>query len=154
VERVLGWSAEELMSVPRWEFLHPDDQAAMVESTYRERIHGPGSRYDYDVRMLCRDGTDRWTRWNERVVPDEELLYELGVEISPRTAVEGERTPVATSDANVATDTVVWSAELSAVFDLPPDAPPSSADLMQRTHPDDRPWSTWSFGWAIGASIA
>jgi PAS domain S-box-containing protein len=84
-----GWSAEELTSVPLCEFLHPDDQADMVESTDRELIHGPGSRYDCDVRMLCRDGTYRWARCNERAVRDEELLYEVGVEISPRTAAEG-----------------------------------------------------------------
>jgi hypothetical protein len=98
-----GWSAEELTSVPLCEFLHPDDQADMVESTDRELIHGPGSRYDCDVRMLCRD---------------------------------------------VATDTVVWSAELYAMFDLPPDAPPSYADLMQRTHPDDRPLVDQHYRWA------
>jgi hypothetical protein len=41
VERVLGWSAEEHMSVPHWEYLHPDDQAAMVESTSANSFMAP-----------------------------------------------------------------------------------------------------------------
>ena len=63
---VLGWSVEELSSVPYWEFLHRDDQHPTVERTQQMLLSGPMRIVDLEVRMLCRDGTYRCTRWNSR----------------------------------------------------------------------------------------
>jgi PAS domain-containing protein len=52
-----------LTSVPFWEFVHPEDQHAMVESTQR-LIDGSAPRLGYEVRMLRRDGHYVRTRWD------------------------------------------------------------------------------------------
>src|ERR1700732_1073116 len=39
---VLGWSVEELSSVPYWELLHPDDQDRSVEVRQWMLLSGPG----------------------------------------------------------------------------------------------------------------
>jgi len=98
---VLGWSAEELMSDPQWEFLHPDDQPDVVEPTDRELSHGLGSRYGYAVRMLCRDSTYRQTRWTARAGPAEDLLYAVAIEIALTLNSTGGRwKPVRTNSAD------------------------------------------------------
>ncbi|WP_214367449.1 PAS domain-containing protein [Pseudonocardia sp. H11422] len=72
---VLGWSVEELTSVPYWELLHPDDQHHSVEFVQEMLISGPGTPSDRQVRMLCRDGSYRWTRWSVSSVRQAQRWY-------------------------------------------------------------------------------
>jgi PAS domain-containing protein len=63
-----------LTSVPFWEFVHPEDQHAMVESTQR-LIDGSAPRLGYEVRMLRRDGHYVWTRWDTASSQEDGLLF-------------------------------------------------------------------------------
>jgi PAS domain S-box-containing protein len=61
-QAVLGWSVEELSSVPYWELLHHDDQDRSVEARQRMLLSGPGRLRGHRIRMLRRDGTYRCIR--------------------------------------------------------------------------------------------
>ncbi|MET0699609.1 MAG: PAS domain S-box protein [Mycobacterium sp.] len=63
-ERTLGYTAEELVSLPMIDFVHPEDRArthAAIEALRR----GEELR-QYENRCICRDGSVRWLQWNCR----------------------------------------------------------------------------------------
>ncbi len=55
----LSYSAEELLSTPLAEFIHPDDRG-LVLGRYLARMKGEDVPSRYSFRMLCKDGTERW----------------------------------------------------------------------------------------------
>jgi PAS domain S-box-containing protein len=71
-ERTLGYSAEELLSRPVTDFVHPDDQARTSE-VYDSAVRGEIP--SFENRYIGRDGAVRWLQWNSRPVPEEGLVY-------------------------------------------------------------------------------
>jgi PAS domain S-box-containing protein len=66
--KALGWSAQELMSRPYVEFLHPDD----VEATLREAhllLTGTHETISFENRYRSRDGSYRWLSWHATIAP-------------------------------------------------------------------------------------
>ncbi len=68
---VLGWSAEELLSRPFIDFVHPEDrERTMAEISGRR----PGEPIDqFENRYLCNDGSTRWLSW--KAIQLEGLIY-------------------------------------------------------------------------------
>jgi PAS domain S-box-containing protein len=59
--RTLGWTAEELMSRPVVDFVHPDDRSDVLKDRARLKegeVVGPIIN-----RYRCKDGTYRWFEW-------------------------------------------------------------------------------------------
>lgn len=59
VERVLGWTSEELEGRDLFEFVHPED-AAVVALRFREALDHPRRKMAYGFRFRHKDGTYRW----------------------------------------------------------------------------------------------
>ena len=81
-EAVLGWSLDELSTVPFWELVHPEDQDRMMEDREQLLLQGPGRMVADRVRMLCRDGTHRLIRWDLWANAEEERIYLAGADVS------------------------------------------------------------------------
>jgi PAS domain S-box-containing protein len=136
---VLGWSTAERMCAPYWDFVHPDDRHALVESVDRLLTVGD-VLVGYDVRRLCRDGSFRWIRWDMLADPATELLYGVGVDVTdqkPPTA--GVRVSVGTWVRDVEDRRVAWSDELYGMYGLPVGTPLTDAVILSRIHPQDHP---------------
>jgi PAS domain S-box-containing protein len=152
---VLGWSEEELKSVPWWEFLHPDERDQLADFAQQLMEHGR-IRFGDNIRMLCRDGHYKWIQWNTASDPEAQLYYSVGVDMSD-TYYCDERTAVGTWQWHVATQTLTLSSELCELLALPNSSPgwPSRArarstsasspggtvtarSLLQQVHPEDR----------------
>ncbi|HTW20792.1 MAG TPA: PAS domain-containing protein [Mycobacteriales bacterium] len=134
----LGWTEDELRAVPYWELLHPEDQHAMVEDGDRLMSTG-GTRFGYDVRVLCRNGTFKWTRWSTVADEDANLLYGLGIDISDlKPLIADAPLAIGTWLRHIPTRTLKWSDELHAMFDLPAGEPLDDERILERIHPDDR----------------
>ena len=62
LERMLGWTAEELGSSPALSFVHPADRRAVMAA-----LSGAGTSADgavtFEVRTRCRDLSHRWISW-------------------------------------------------------------------------------------------
>ncbi len=72
-ERALGWSREELMSRPFWEFVHPDDRRASRQAAVA-LIEGGGTvRYENRYRTL--DGQWRWLSWSLAADMERKVVY-------------------------------------------------------------------------------
>ncbi|MCU0578113.1 MAG: PAS domain S-box protein [Desulfobacterota bacterium] len=71
LERILGYTREELMARPFFDLIHSDDlegtRAAFSALASRQKV------YAFDNRYRCRDGSYRWLQWSSS--PAGKLLY-------------------------------------------------------------------------------
>ena len=99
-ERTLGYTAEELMSRPYVEFVHPDDR----QPTTREarQLAGGESTVMFENRYRCKDGTYRWLSWKSAPLPEQGLVYAMARDVTEqkRAAEELRRAREAADAAN------------------------------------------------------
>jgi len=86
-ERILGWSERESLSRPFMEFIHPDDRGAAT-AVFQHLLGGNLISHFVD-RNLCKDGSYRWIRWTVIPVPNREIVYGIGEDVTEqKQAVE------------------------------------------------------------------
>lgn len=88
-ERTLGFSREELMSKPMFEFVHPDDRARTLEQN--RQVRGGGQALSFENRYICKDGSYRWLLWNSTADPDRQLIYAVARDMTARKQADEER---------------------------------------------------------------
>jgi PAS domain S-box-containing protein len=71
--RVLGWSEEELLRRPFFDFVHPDD-VAKTEAEVMKLIEGIPT-ISFENRYQCRDGSYKLLRWTSS--PEDGRLYAI-----------------------------------------------------------------------------
>jgi PAS domain S-box-containing protein len=75
-EKVLGYTAEELLALPVFDFVHPDDRAATI-AEYEKLSRGEPTTF-LENRFRCKDGSFKWVGWSYFPVPQEGLAYGVG----------------------------------------------------------------------------
>jgi diguanylate cyclase (GGDEF)-like protein/PAS domain S-box-containing protein len=87
--RQLGYSVEELRSIPFVERVHLEDRerteaeaAALFEGSFTS---------SFENRYLAKDGTWHWLRWSSQVSPDESLIYARATDVTELKQMEDER---------------------------------------------------------------
>ena len=85
---VLGYTVEELCSVPFIDLVHPDDRASTAAEVAKLR-EGQTTRY-FENRYLRKDGTTRWIAWTASPATDEGLIYAAGRDITRTKLAEHE----------------------------------------------------------------
>ncbi len=111
-ERILGWTKQEVISKPFYDFLHPDD----IEKTQAVfRAHETGKNAVLFVnRYRCKDGSYRWISWNSHPLTEKQIIVGIGRDITERKNAdealqESEQrwstTLFSIGDAVIATDT-------------------------------------------------
>jgi PAS domain S-box-containing protein len=83
-ERVLGFTTEELLSKPRWAFVHPNDYERTAAEA--ERLRNGGQTVAFENRYLCKDGSYKWLLWNAVSAPGKRLIYAIARDITYRNA--------------------------------------------------------------------
>jgi PAS domain S-box-containing protein len=79
-ERILGWSQQESLSRPFLEFIHPDDRgSASAVFDHFKSGHQISNLID---RNLCKDGSYRWIHWTVIPVPNREIVYGIGEDVT------------------------------------------------------------------------
>ena len=79
-QRILGYTQEELFSVPYLERVHPDDR----EMTIREaqKLSSGARTIQFENRYLAKDGTYRWLQWNSTPLEERQLIYAVARDIT------------------------------------------------------------------------
>ncbi len=79
-QKVLGYTPEELFSVPYLERVHPDDR----ELTLREaqKLSSGARTIHFENRYLAKDGTYHWLQWNSTPLEERQLIYAVARDIT------------------------------------------------------------------------
>jgi len=92
--RVLGHSAEDLVSRPFVDFVHPDDLSATLNEL--GKLNTGASTLFFVNRYRCSDGSYKWLEWSAVPVPEQSLILAIARDITDRKRVEQvERTLLA-----------------------------------------------------------
>jgi diguanylate cyclase (GGDEF)-like protein/PAS domain S-box-containing protein len=85
----LGYSLDELRSVPFVELVHPDDR----ERTEAEaaRLFNGVDTIGFENRYRAKDGSWHWLRWSAQLSTEESLIYGRATDITKLKRVEAER---------------------------------------------------------------
>ncbi|WP_203827646.1 PAS domain-containing hybrid sensor histidine kinase/response regulator [Actinoplanes palleronii] len=86
-ERALGFSAEELMSRPYLDFVHPDD-VHRTAADARQMITGSPGATGFESRFRCRDGTYRWLSWSVTLADGDTMIYGVARDMTAQRAAE------------------------------------------------------------------
>ena len=118
-ERTLGHLAQELVSRPMIDFVHPDDRertrTALEVMATGEELH------QFENRYICRDGAIRWLQWNCRPVPGTGGLVAAAardITDSMRRKEQAALRRVATVVAHAAAPSDVFAAVAAEIADL------------------------------------
>lgn len=102
-EKVLGFSTEELLTVPLIEFVHPQDRDATLAEI--AKLSRGCQTISFENRYRCKDGTYKWFLWTATPDVSSQLIYAAARDITCRKHHEGHiREQAALLD--VATDAI------------------------------------------------
>ncbi|MDX2231593.1 MAG: PAS domain S-box protein [Leptolyngbyaceae cyanobacterium bins.349] len=85
VTEILGYSIPEFQAQSFLELIHPEDQAQTSQAF--ERLC-QGTTQFFENRCRCRDGTYKWLSWKAVAVPEENLFYAIGRDVTDKKAAE------------------------------------------------------------------
>ncbi|MBN1911627.1 MAG: PAS domain S-box protein [Pirellulales bacterium] len=77
---ILGWSEQELLSRPVFEFVHLSDR--VKATAHLEKLKRGETLTNYLDRKVCKDGSCRWIDWVVIPVPDREIVFGIGRDIT------------------------------------------------------------------------
>jgi PAS domain S-box-containing protein len=88
-ERLLGWTAVEMISHPWTHFVHPDDIPESLSET--DSVFAGNEAIAFENRYRHKDGSYRWLLWNAQPYPEEQVVYGTAVDITEAKRIDGDR---------------------------------------------------------------
>lgn len=85
--RTLGFDQQELLSQPLTAFLHPVDRQRTEQRIARLNEGKPVSS-DFENRYRAKDGSYRWLSWRSFALPDTQVIYSIGRDVTDRKMAE------------------------------------------------------------------
>jgi PAS domain S-box-containing protein len=88
-EQTLGWTTEEICSMPFIDFVHPDDREPTLDE-FRRSEQGAAA-LNFENRYRCKDGSYRWLRWKTAPATEAGLLYAIARDVTEEKRAEEKR---------------------------------------------------------------
>ncbi len=88
-EKTLGFTRRELLSMPMFDFVHPDDRERTLEQN--RIVRTGGQALGFENRYRCRDGSYRWLLWSSTADLEHQLIYAVARDVTARKQLEEER---------------------------------------------------------------
>jgi PAS domain S-box-containing protein len=155
VERISGYSAEEILAAGCWQFLVLTED----QSLFLQGVRGlmPGQSATREFRIRHKDGTVRWLLSSAQCLtysddPADHLIYGGCLDITERKQVEEERRKtenrlkeaerlahLGSWELDLATQVLTWSDETYRLFEIDPATCGASyEEFLNAIHPEDR----------------
>ncbi|WP_190566478.1 PAS domain S-box protein [Desertifilum sp. FACHB-1129] len=128
MEKILGYSTEELLSAPLLHWVHPDDAKA-TQDEIATMQQATGGTFSFENRYLTKSGGYRWLSWSSVLLPEENLIYAIARDITERKHAEQllthqkqrlslliEQSPVAVIEWDCNFRIAVWNRTAEAIF--------------------------------------
>jgi PAS domain S-box-containing protein len=147
--KVLGYTNEDLLSRPLFDFIHPDDHESTL-AEIEKQISGKPTLY-FENRYLCKNGSYKWLAWYATPVDKDGFLHAAAQDITDMKFAEealreSEKRLLKAQnvarmgflDWNITTGDIFWSDEVFNLYGIDPEEMQPSVDLtMHLVHPDD-----------------
>jgi PAS domain S-box-containing protein len=79
-QRILGYTPEELFSVPYLERVHPDDRELTIREA--QKLSSGARTIHFENRYLAKDGTYHWLQWNSTPLEERQLIYAVARDVT------------------------------------------------------------------------
>ncbi|MEM1172035.1 MAG: PAS domain-containing protein [Cyanobacteria bacterium P01_H01_bin.35] len=149
--RILGYSLEELLAVPYFEFVHPEDKNITITET--KKIIEGATAFNFQNRYRTKDGSYRWLAWNSVPLLTKNLIYAVvrditnekqSIEqlfINQRQLIEAEKiVGMGTWENDLTTNEFRCSEQLYCIFGLPFQLKNlTKEDYFKLVYPEDLP---------------
>jgi PAS domain S-box-containing protein len=149
--RILGYSDEELLRKPFFDFIHKDDIKPTLDVIEKKLSQGI-EVFNFENRYRCKDGSYKWIMWSSRTISEQEKTYAVGRDITERKKVEEalreaeERLRMAMSAAemgtwkwDIVTNQDTRDANFNRILGLKAaESTQPVEDFVERVHPEDR----------------
>lgn len=139
----LGYSEEDLLKSPFFNFIHPDDIASTAQEV--EKLSRGETTIRFENRYRKKDGDYLWISWSARANPDTGYLYAVARDIS-KTKHDQELFAEAQAMANVGAwevdvkdKTMFWTDEVYRIHDLNPGDKVDYENAIKFYHPEAVP---------------
>jgi PAS domain S-box-containing protein len=87
-KEIMGYSAKELLGRPFLDFVHPKERYRTKQEL--KSLNKGHSTYDFELRVVSKDGRIRHISWVVTPLKDDNLLYCIGRDITARKSSEEE----------------------------------------------------------------
>jgi PAS domain S-box-containing protein len=82
-EQTLGYSSEELLKKPFFDFIHPEDKEK-TKAVVEEELSCGSTVIGFENRYRCKDGSYKWLSWTSHPVVDEGITYAIAYDVTER----------------------------------------------------------------------
>ncbi|MEE4364898.1 MAG: PAS domain S-box protein [Desulfotignum sp.] len=84
---ILGFSEEEMLDRPFFDFIHPDD-IAPTRQVVEKKLHQGEKIINFENRYICKDGQYKWLSWVSHPSPEKGVTYAIARDITKEKMAE------------------------------------------------------------------
>lgn len=132
---LLGFTEEEILSVPYINFVHPDDRQRTA--AVAETIHANLPSFYFENRFVSRAGKTIWLAWTTSPSSEEGLIFSVAKDITDKKELEdrlrkiNNMAGIGSWEADSDKKTVRWSATIFRIFEVVQSTQPSYDDMVR-----------------------
>jgi PAS domain S-box-containing protein len=89
VSSLLGYTNEELLTMPITDLVHPEDLNITILSQKTARLHGP--LLNFENRYITKTGNIVWLSWTSMPIQKDQLIYAIAKNITYKKILDEDR---------------------------------------------------------------
>ncbi len=126
--KILGYTQEELCSVPYADFIHPEDKN--ITNDELEIVLENNHTFYFENRYITKSGKIKWLTWNATYSKEENSIYAVAKDITEKKELEdllkkaNELAKIGGWEVDLQTNTVFWSDITKEIHEVTPDYVP------------------------------